>query len=221
MIKLYTYYRSTAAYRVRIALNHKKIEHELIPVNLLQGQQLSQEYAEINPQMRVPTLVDGNFVLGQSMAILDYLEEKFPEYALLPQDIQLSAKVKAVAQLIACDIHPLNNVGVLNYLKEHFKQDQTAVNTWYHHWIKKGFDALEKLLIDWQDSTENKFCIGNILTMADVTLIPQIYNAFRFNFPMDDYPRLLAIYEHCLTLEAFDKARPENQLDALPVVLGK
>lgn len=221
MLTLYTYYRSTAAYRVRIALNYKQIEHHLVPVNLLDAEQLTEEYATINPQMRVPTLLDGDFKLGQSLAILEYLEEKYPDLPLLPEDINQRARVRMISQLVASDIHPLNNVGVLKYLKTHFNQEQSAVNRWYHHWIRKGFDALEKLLFDSDRVKKQLFCVGNTVTLADLCLIPQIYNAFRFEFPMENYPHLLEIYHHCLTLEAFDAARPENQLDAVSIDLSK
>jgi maleylacetoacetate isomerase len=221
MLTLYTYYRSTAAYRVRIALNYKQIEHHLVPVNLLEAEQLTEEYVAINPQMRVPTLLDGDFKLGQSLAILEYLEEKYPDLPLLPEDINQRARVRMISQLVASDIHPLNNVGVLKYLKTHFNQEQSAVNRWYYHWIRKGFDALEKLLFDSDRVKKQLFCVGNTVTLADLCLIPQIYNAFRFEFPMGNYPHLLEIYHHCLTLEAFDAARPENQLDAVSIDLSK
>ncbi len=210
MIKLYTYYRSTAAYRVRIALNYKHIEHELLPVNLLDDKQFDAAYQTVNPQMRVPTLVDNDeTVIGQSMAILEYLDEKYPKPALLPEKLTGRAQVRFVAQLIASDIHPLNNVGVLKYLKQTLHHDQKAVNEWYFHWLKKGFDALDVLL----SKQKGAFCFGDSLTLADICLIPQIYNAFRFEFSMEAYPRLLEIYQHCLTLPFFDKARPENQPD--------
>ncbi len=210
-MKLYTYYRSTAAYRVRIALNYKQIDYEAIPVNLLEGGQFSKDYAVINPQMRVPTLIDQGEVIGQSMAILEYLEEKYPKPALLPDDLTERAHVRFIAQLIATDIHPLNNVGVLNYLKGTLHQESEAVNEWYFNWLEKGFNALETLL----SGGDGPFCCGNTLTLADVCLIPQIYNAFRFGFPMDGYPRLLAINTHCLALPYFEKAKPENQSDAI------
>lgn len=210
-MKLYTYYRSTAAYRVRIALNYKQIDCELFPINLLDEKQFDSDYEAVNPQMRVPTLIDEGSIIGQSMAILEYLEEKYPKPALLPEDIEQRAKVRFIAQLIACDIHPLNNVGVLKYLKQTLHQEQKAVNDWYHHWLKKGFDALETLL----SSNKGDFCFGESLTLADVCLIPQISNAFRFEFPMEPYPRLMEIYQHCLTLPCFEKARPENQVDAV------
>lgn len=224
-MKLYTYYRSTAAYRVRIGLNLKNIAYESIPINLLESQQFGIEYSAINPQMRVPTLIDSTsdkdrndeFVLGQSIAILEYLEEKFPEPALLPKDILQRAKVRSFCQLIACDIHPLNNSSVLQYLRKNFHQEKEGVDAWYHHWLTKGFDALEILLKD----NEGPFCFGETLTMADICLIPQIYNAFRFEFSMNAYPQLLAIYQHCLPLKAFDMAKPENQLDAGTVDLSK
>lgn len=210
-MKLYTYYRSTAAYRVRIALNYKQIDYELIPVNLLQGNQFNSDYKTVNPQMRVPTLVDGSFILGQSMAILEYLEEKYPKPALLPDDLVERAQVRFIAQLIATDIHPLNNISVLNYLKNNLHQNQQTVNEWYFNWLEKGFNALETLLA----AKKGLFSLGDTLTMADVCLIPQIYNAFRFGFSMDAYPKLLEINEYCLTLPFFEKAKPENQPDVV------
>lgn len=220
-MKLYTYYRSTAAYRVRIALHYKNFAYESIPVNLLESEQFNIEYSAVNPQMRVPTLIDSDnnseLVLGQSIAILEYLEEKYPEPALLPKDIHLRAQVRAFCQLIACDMHPLNNSGVLQYIRKVFSQDKEEVNAWYFHWLTKGFDALEILLKD----NEGPFCFGEQLTMADICLIPQIYNAFRFEFPMNAYPKLSAIYQHCLPLKAFDAAKPENQADAGTIDLSK
>jgi maleylacetoacetate isomerase len=211
LMKLYTYYRSTAAYRVRIALNYKQVDYDSIPVNLLEGKQFNQDYEAVNPQMRVPTLVDGTFILGQSMAILEYLEEKYPKPALLPDDLAERAQVRFIAQLIASDIHPLNNVSVLNYLKQTLHHDQKTVNEWYFNWLEKGFNALETLLA----AKKGPFALGDTLTIADVCLIPQISNAFRFGFSMDAYPRLLDINEHCLTLPFFEKAKPENQADAV------
>ena len=209
-MKLYTYYRSTAAYRVRIALHYKNIACDLLPSNLLTGQQNEAAYAIINPQMRVPALIDEDLVLGQSLAILEYLEEKYPEPALLPKNIEKRAQVRFIAQLIACDIHPLNNVGVLNYLKNTLHHDKETVNEWYFHWLKKGFDALETLL----SRQKNAFCVGDSVTLADVCLIPQIYNAHRFGFSMNAYPRVMEINDYCLSLSCFEKAKPENQPDA-------
>lgn len=213
-MQLYTYNRSTAAYRVRIALNYKNIEHQLIPVNLLAGKHLDEDYKKHNQQARVPTLVDGDFEVGQSSAILEYLEEKFPEPALLPKDLQARAWIRYLSQIIISDMHPLNNVGVLNYLKGSGNFDATQIKSWYHHWLRLGFDTLENILS--QHAHCKNFCWGNTPTFADLCLIPQVYNAYRFEFPMKNYPTLRRINEYCLTLPYFEKARPENQPDYSP-----
>ncbi|OGV26012.1 MAG: maleylacetoacetate isomerase [Legionellales bacterium RIFCSPHIGHO2_12_FULL_37_14] len=210
-MKLYSYYRSSAAYRVRIALNYKNLAYDIIPVNLLQKAHLKADYKQINNQGRVPTLLDDNIKIAQSAAILEYLEEIYPEPSLLPKDIPARAWVRYLAQIIISDIHPLNNASVLNYLKETLGQDQNAVTNWIHHWIKQGFDSLESLLAT-HPKCQN-FCFGDTPTFADCALIPQIYNAYRFNFPVDNYKTLRRIYDHCLTLSYFAKARPENQPD--------
>lgn len=211
MLKLYSYYRSSASYRVRIALNYKKLEYKIIPVDLNSGEHYSTEYQIVNKQGRIPTLVDNDFEVGQSSAILEYLEEKYPEPELLPHDIKARAWVRYLAQIIISDIHPLNNSGVIKFLRTSMEMDSAQIIFWYHNWIKRGFDALEKML--YNHPNRKNFCWNNRPTLADVCLIPQIYNAYLVNFPMDNYPTLRSINEYCLSLPYFNKAKPENQLD--------
>ncbi len=214
-MKLYSYYRSSASYRVRIGLNYKKIEYETVPIHLVKngGEQFQQPYRELNQQSLVPTLVHDTTIITQSMAILEYLEEIYPQQPLLPTVPADRAKVRAMALQIACEIHPLNNLRVLNYLKTNLQTSDEDKSIWYQHWIIEGFNALEMQLEG--DPDRGKCCFGDTPTFADLALIPQIYNAKRFNSPLDDYPILLKINDYCLTLEAFDQAIPENQLDAL------
>ena len=213
-MKLYSYWRSSAAYRVRIALNLKGLDYEVVPVHLLKdgGEQLQAEYRSLNPQGIVPTLVDGDVTLGQSLAILDYLEERYPEPSLLPQTVSERAFVRQFALAIACDIHPINNLRVLKYLKHGLQQDDEARDTWYHHWVRTGFSALEQLLSD--NNRQGPYCLDQQVTSADICLIPQLYNARRFKVPMHDFPGLADIEQACLKLEAFRQAAPENQVDA-------
>lgn len=217
-MKLYTYYRSTAAYRVRIALNYKQVPHELIPINLIENQQHDAAYKQLNPQQRVPTLIDGDLSIGQSMAMLEYLEEKYPKPSLLPKDLANRARVRYLSQIIVCDMHPLNNAGSLQFLKQEFHHSQEETMTWYFHWLRNGFDALEAII---SKTSEGEYSLGKEISVADICLIPQIYNAFRFGFDMSNYPTLLAVNDHCLTLEFFDKARPENQLDYIDRIGSK
>ena len=213
MIKLFSYWRSSAAYRVRIALNLKELDHEIVPVNMIKdgGEQHSEEYTSINPQGLVPTLYDDTVTLTQSLAILEYLEEKYPSPSLLPEGVTTRAFARQIAQTIACDIHPLDNLRVLKYLSNTLSVSDREKDTWYQHWIIKGFDALET----WLQTQTGPYCLGNEVTIADVCLIPQMYNAHRFNVPLQNYPRLLKIEDACLKLEAFDQASPENQADAV------
>lgn len=209
-MKLSTYFRSTAAYRVRIALNLKGVEHSLVPINLFTGEQRSDFFLKQNPEGLVPTLELGQDVLTQSIAIIEYLEETHPQPSLLPGDAVQRAHIRALAQSIACDIHPLNNLRVQKYLADEMGLEKDKVLQWYHHWIARGFTSLEKRLAH----SAGNFCFGNTLSLADVCLIPQVYNAHRFNCPMDDYPTITRLNEYCLTLEAFAKASPEQQADA-------
>ncbi len=219
---LYDYFRSTAAYRVRIGLNIKGIDVKQIPINLKPGidEQHGVEYRNINPQGRVPYYVvksdDGNFQLGQSTAILEYLEQKYPTPSLYPEDIQLQASIRQLTSTIACDIHPLNNLSVLDYLKKEFEANADAVNRWYSHWVTEGFKAVEIQLTSQTDVNKNPgpYSFGDTITMADLYLIPQVYNARRFSVNIDDFPRIQGIEAECLQLDTFIRARPELQADA-------
>ncbi|MFA6303358.1 MAG: maleylacetoacetate isomerase [Legionella sp.] len=208
-MKLYDYYRSTACYRVRIALNIKNIAYETIPVHLVRdgGEQKLPAYLAINPQSLVPSLEVDGAIITQSLAIINYLEEAFPEIPILPKDLIMKATIRSLALLIACDIHPLNNLRVLNQLKQEFQADESQITLWYHHWLKAGFDAFETILTKLE--RKGNFCFGTSPSLADICLIPQVYNAERFHFAMDDYPLINAINQQCLTLEAFKKASPE------------
>lgn len=209
-MKLTTYFRSTAAYRIRIALNVKGVEHELLPLNLLTGEQHSADFLKTNPEGLVPVLDTGSDILTQSMAILEYLEETQTQVKLLPDAPIDRAFVRALAQAIACDIHPLNNSRVQNYLVSEMGLNQDQKLQWYRHWIALGFSTLEKRL----SKSAGEFCFGDTLSIADVCLIPQVYNAHRFDCPMDDYPTINRLNAACLKLEAFAKAAPEFQPDA-------
>jgi len=210
-MKLYSYFRSSAAYRVRIALNLKGIAYETASVHLVKdgGHNRRPEYRAVNPQMRVPALVtDTGEVLIQSLAIIDYLDETRPDPPLLPKDPIARAKARALADIVACDIHPLNNTSPLRYLKRVLHQEQIAIDAWYHHWVTEGFEALEALV------APSPYCCGSAVTIADILLVPQVYNARRLKVPLDAFPKITAIEAACLALPAFDKARPENQPDA-------
>jgi maleylpyruvate isomerase len=210
-VKLYTYFRSSAAYRVRIALNLKGLAADMIPIHLQKegGLNRKPDYRAINPHMRVPALrLDSGEVLTQSLSIIEYLDELHPAPPLLPGDLVERAKVRGLAQLIACDIHPLNNVGPLRYLKNVLGQEQTNIDAWYHHWILEGFDALEAML------RPAPYSFGNSVTLADICLVPQVYNARRFKVPLERFPKIVAVDATCLKIAAFEQARPENQPDA-------
>jgi len=210
-MKLYSYFRSSAAYRVRIALNLKGIAYDTVPVHLLKegGENRRPEFRAINPQMRVPALVaPGGEVLTQSLAIIEYLDEIKPEPSLLPKDPIPRARARAIADIIACDIHPMNNVGSLRYLKREMHQEQPAIDAWYHHWVIDGFKAAEALV------QPGPYSLGANVTLADVFLVPQVANARRLKVPLEAFPRIVAIETACLRLDAFDRARPENQADA-------
>lgn len=215
-MKLFGYWRSSAAYRVRIALNLKGLEAEQISVHLVRngGEQHSPEYAALNPQHLVPSLVDSNemgeFSLSQSMAIIEYLDEKHPQTPLLPTNLEDKAIVRAMSQSIACEIHPLNNLRVLQYLVDEMGLDETAKLKWYQHWVKQGFIAYEQMLARYS----GRYSFGDSVTMADLCLVPQVYNAKRFNVPLDEFPQLLRVFNECQGLTAFQAAAPEVQSDA-------
>jgi maleylacetoacetate isomerase len=210
-VQLYTYFRSSAAYRVRIALNLKGLSADMVPIHLQKAGGLNKkpEYRAVNPQMRVPALrLDSGDVLTQSLAIIEYLDEVHPEPPLLPRDGVERARVRALAQLIACDIHPLNNVSPLRYLKNELGQDQAKIDRWYHHWILEGFDAMEVMV------RPAPYAFGSAVTLADICLVPQVYNARRLKVPLDRFPKVVAIDATCAKLAAFERAQPENQPDA-------
>ncbi|MCP5372957.1 MAG: maleylacetoacetate isomerase [Hyphomicrobiales bacterium] len=213
-MKLYGYWRSSAAYRVRIALNLKGLDWENVPVHLVQdgGQHLAPDYAALNPQKLVPTLVDGDRRLTQSLAILEYLDEVHPAPALLPADADGRARVRALAQAVACDIHPIDNLRVLNYLAGPLEVDKAGRDAWYVHWVREGFAAIESLLAG--HPATGDFCHGGAPTQADCCLVPQVYNARRFEVDLAPYPAIRRIEAACLALPAFDAARPEKQPDA-------
>lgn len=212
MITLYGYWRSSAAYRVRIALNIKNIEHQHRSVHLVKngGEQHQQQYSALNPSHLVPTLIDGNKTLNQSMAIIEYLDEQYDGDALLPDNAHDRAIVRGLAQSIACEIHPLNNLRVLQRLESTANFDSQQKLDWINHWISLGFEALEAQLTQ----TSGRYCFGDSVTLADLCLIPQLYNARRFNIPLEQYPTIAKVEANCLSLEAFKIASPENQPDA-------
>lgn len=213
-LRLFSYWRSSAAYRVRIGLNLKQLRYEVVPVHLVRdgGEQHSEAYRETNPQELVPVLQHGHRTLRQSLAILEYLDDMWPEPALLPSEARDRERVRALALLVACDIHPLNNLRVLQFLDTQWGVPQPEREEWARHWMAIGFEALEKLLAD--HLSTGTFCHGEVPTVADCCLVPQIYNARRFGLDMSPYPTIVRIEQACLALPAFDAARPENQPDA-------
>lgn len=213
-MKLYSYFRSSAAYRVRIALNLKGLDFETVSVHLLKdgGQQKSEAYRALNPTALVPTLVDGDLALGQSMAILEYLEETHPEPPLLPRDPAGRARVRAIAQTIACDIHPLNNLRVLQHLKRELNLDDAARDDWYRHWIDVGLSSIEALLAG--NAATGRYCHGDTVTLADVLLVPQVFNARRYDCDLSAMPTVTRIADACSELDAFQRAEPARQPDA-------
>ncbi len=214
-LRLYSYWRSSSAYRVRIALNLKELDYELVPIHLVRdgGQHHHADYMKLNPQALVPVLTDGGRVFRQSMAICEYIEEAYPERPLLPPaDIRSRARVRALAQMIACDIQPLNNLRVLMYLDKELGVKGQRKTDWYKYWITDGFTALEALLE--QSPTTGYFCDGDEPTLADAFLVPQVYNALRFEIDLSGFANINRIYGHCIEEEAFALAAPEAQPDA-------
>jgi maleylacetoacetate isomerase len=210
-MKLYSYFRSSAAYRTRIALNLKGIAFETVPIHLTRhgGEQHAPEFRAVNPHQRVPALaLDTGEVLLQSLAIMEYLDEAYPEPPLLPKDPIERAHVRAVAQIIACDIHPLNNLAPLSYLRHALKADQSAIQEWYRHWIVTGFEAVEALI------KPAPYAFGRHVTVADICIVPQVANARRFNVPLERFPGIVAVDAAATKLAAFDAARPDLQPDA-------
>jgi len=211
-MKLYGYWRSSAAYRVRIALHLKGLAFESIPVHLVKngGEQHSDAYTELNPTHLVPTFVDQDVTLHQSIAIVEYLDDKFPTVAIYPKDSIAKAKVKALALDVACEIHPVNNLRVQQYLTQQFSLQDSDKLTWSHHWMKIGFMAIEQQLKE----NSGKYSFGDEITMADICLVPQVYNANRFNLDMAEFPNIARVADNCNQHPAFIAALPENQTDA-------
>ena len=207
-MKLYNYFRSSASYRVRIALELKGLGYGYLPVHLAKGEHRQSAYAALSPSLLVPMLeTDGGERLGQSMAIIEYLDETHPQPRLLPADPLARARVRGLAQLIACEIHPLNNLRVLKYLVRDLKVDEEAKNTWYRHWVREGLEAYEREL---QQLPVSKFSYGDTPTLADCCLVPQIANGQRFNANFDGLTRTMAAYEACMALPAFQRAQPAS-----------
>ena len=212
MMTLYGYFRSSTSYRTRIAMNLKQLDYDYIAVNLAKDEQLEAVFQSINPQGLVPVLQVEDLWLYQSPAILEWLEEAYPEHPLLPKDAAGRMQVRALSAMIGCDIHPLNNRRVLQYLRNELSVDEDQVMAWCHRWMSEGFDALEKRLA--QDKTRGKFCYGDSPTFADCYLIPQVSSAERFKVDLSAYPHIVAIDAHCRTLKAFADADPMVQPDA-------
>ena len=213
-MKLYGYFRSSAAFRVRIALNLKGLGYEQAAIHLRKNEQRHPAYLALQPQGLVPALeADDGGIFIQSLAIIEYLDETHPAPPLLPARAAARARVRALAQAIACDIHPIDNLRVLRYLVKPLGHDEAAVEAWFNHWIKLGFEGVERLLGG--DGQAGKFCHGDAPGLADICLVPQVFNAQRYpSFDMTPYPAIRRIFEHCMTLDAFERARPERQPDA-------
>jgi maleylacetoacetate isomerase len=213
-MKLYGFFRSSAAFRVRIALNLKGLPYETVPIHLRRNDQARPDYRAVNPQGLVPALDDGDGILIQSLAIIEYLDETHPDPPLLPPTPAERARVRALADIVACDIHPINNLRVLRYLTHDFGREQSDIATWYNHWIDAGFQALEAMLA--QDRRTGVFCHGDRPGLADIALVPQIVNAERYRLDMAPYPTIARIFESCMKLAPFQAAHPDRQPDAEP-----
>jgi maleylacetoacetate isomerase len=210
-MKLYGYFRSSAAFRVRIALNLKKLPYETAAIHLRRNDQTRPDYLGVNPQGLVPTLEDGGRRFVQSLAIIEYLDETYPNPPLLPSSPEDRARVRALAEIVACDIHPINNLRVLRYLTHSLGHDEAAIAAWYNHWIDAGFQAFERLLAE--DPRTGSFCHGDTPGLADITLVPQAVNAERYQLDLAPYPTTARIYQSCMRLEPFTAAHPNNQPD--------
>ncbi len=204
-MKLYSYFRSSASFRVRIALALKGLPYDYVSVHLAKGHQLLEDFAAVNTDALVPVLEVDGLRLTQSMAIMEYLDEQFPQTPLIPQDAAGRARVRALSQAIACEIHPLNNLRVLKYLTGTLKLDEDTKNTWYHHWVRTGLEAFEKQL---HHTSTGRFCHGDQVSMADCVLVPQIFNANRFKVDLSGLDRTLKIFDACMALPAFQAAQP-------------
>ncbi|QCP80378.1 maleylacetoacetate isomerase [Alcaligenes nematophilus] len=212
---LYSYFRSSAAYRVRIGLNLKGLNYQIKPVHLLKdgGQQHQPDYVQVNPVQLLPALDDDGLIITQSLAILEYLDERYPELPLLPKASAERAWARSMAQTVACDIHPLNNLRVLQYLKNELHAQEDARNQWYRHWVSVGLEGLEAL-VQRHGKKDHDFIFGDTPGLAEICLIPQMFNARRFDIDLSTFPRLLAVEEKCLELSAFQEAAPDRQPDA-------
>jgi len=214
-MKLFGYFRSSAAFRVRIALNLKGLSYEPQMINLSSGEHLSDKFLAINPQGRVPVLQIDKEEFFQSLSIIEYIDEKWPEPPLLPNDAKGRAFARSIANIIACDIHPLNNLAVLKYLSSVLKVDEERRSEWYQHWVDQGFSAVEKLL---KKKNKNfRFCLGNAPGFIDIFLVPQVFNAKRFNCNLANFPTINKIFAECMKVEAFEKAQPSRQPEALEI----
>jgi maleylacetoacetate isomerase len=213
-VKLHTYFRSSAAFRVRIALNLKGLAYDAAFVHLPKGEHRAAAYASLNPQALVPTLEDGGLLLNQSLAIIEYLEETHPHPPLLPRDAAARARVRSLALLIACEIHPLNNLRVLQHLKRGLAQDEAGINAWYRHWVADGLAKFEAELAARRPG--GAFCHGDAPTLADCCLVPQIFNAQRYQCDLAPYPATRRVFDACMALDAFQRAQPSAQPDAQP-----
>ncbi|TAL81579.1 MAG: maleylacetoacetate isomerase [Candidimonas sp.] len=209
-MQLYSFFNSSTSYRVRIALALKHVEFECLPVNIRVQEHKTADYIGRNPGAGVPLLVDGDFNLGQSLAIIDYLDSRYPKPLLIPQELRSRARVLEIANLIACDMHPVNNLKVLRYLVKTLGVSEEQKNAWYQHWINEGLRSLEALL---QRAGSGLFCLGEEPTLADCCLVPQVANALRMKCRVDEFTRVMAVYEHCNTLPPFQQAAPAQQPD--------
>jgi maleylacetoacetate isomerase len=211
-MKLHTFFHSSASYRVRIALNWKGLAHEQAFVSLPKAEHTAPSFKALNPAGLVPALEDGGHVLSQSLAIIEYLDEAHPGPKLMPADPFERAYVRAFSQLVACEVHPLNNLRTLNYLRATYKLDQEGVNAWYRHWIADGFAMMEGFLA--KEGRSGRYCLGDQVTMADCCLVPQVFNAQRYKCDLGPYPTVMRINEECCKLDAFAAAHPLKQPDA-------
>ena len=209
-MQLYNYFRSSASYRVRIALAWKGLDYDYIPVHLVKKEHLDEAYAGLSASRLVPTLQDGAARLSQSLAIVEYLDETHPQPPLLPADALGRARVRAIAQDIACEIHPLNNLRVLRYLTHDLKLSEDDKNRWYRHWVESGLESVERQLA----AQPTRYCHGDAPTLADLTLVPQIFNAQRFNCRTEHVPHVMRVYEACMQLDAFSRTQPAACPDA-------
>jgi maleylpyruvate isomerase len=213
-VKLYGFFRSSAAFRTRIALNLKGLRYDQVPINLRANEQRDGEYLKLNPMGTVPTLIDGDTVIDQSLAIVEYLEETHPEPAFLPKLPADRARVRAIAMDIACEIHPVNNLRIRRYILHTLGQDETALEQWMNHWTKLGFDGIEPMLAG--DKRTGKFCHGDRPGIADICLVPGVFNAQIYpSFDMGPYPAIRRVFDNCMKLDEFQRALPERQPDAV------